>query len=142
MKSLYQPTEKSKNTGETNGMWKGDKVGITGLHKWVEHQLGRPDECSSCQRKSKVDLANISQQYKRDLNDWEWLCRKCHMQKDGRIDNFIKHHWNYPKSTVKCVNCQTLSTHKARGLCHKCYNKFYFAGKLENYKKTGHLYHE
>ena len=31
------------------------------------------------------DLANISQEYRRDVDDFEWLCRSCHMKKDGRI---------------------------------------------------------
>lgn len=35
-----------------------------------------------------LDVANISGKYQRDINDFEWLCRKCHMKKDGRINNF------------------------------------------------------
>jgi hypothetical protein len=26
----------------------------------------------------------------RDIDDWRWLCRKCHMQGDGRLENFKK----------------------------------------------------
>lgn len=30
-------------------------------------------------------MANISGKYKTDLSDWEYLCRRCHMKKDGRL---------------------------------------------------------
>lgn len=72
-----------------NPQWKGDKVGYKSLHEWVSGQLGRPDRCSKCGKVGAVDLANISNKYKRDLSDWEWLCRKCHMQQDGRLDIFL-----------------------------------------------------
>jgi len=32
------------------------------------------------------DVANISGKYKRDIKDFEWLCRLCHMTKDGRLE--------------------------------------------------------
>ena len=35
-----------------------------------------------CNKKKKLDLANISGEYKRDVNDFEWLCRSCHIRKD------------------------------------------------------------
>lgn len=71
--------------GEKNPIWRGDQVGYSALHGWVKRWRPRPDKCSSCKTIGKVDLANISQEYRRDLNDWEWLCRKCHMTKDGRL---------------------------------------------------------
>ncbi len=37
-----------------------------------------------------LDLSNKSGKYKRDLIDWEWLCRRCHMIKDGRLDKLHK----------------------------------------------------
>lgn len=73
--------------GSNNPMWKEDDVKYSGLHAWVERQLTRPECCSSCGDPGKVDLANISGEYKRELTDWEWLCRTCHMKKDGRMNN-------------------------------------------------------
>ncbi len=79
------------NLGDRNGNWGGDKVGYSGLHSWVNKRLNKPNECSNCNKETtKLDLANISQQYKRDLNDWEYLCRSCHMNKDGRISNLSR----------------------------------------------------
>lgn len=72
---------------EKNGMWKGDNVGLKGLHKWVKSQFPMTKLCQCCKKVPPRDLANISQKYMRDLSDWEWLCRKCHMTKDGRFKN-------------------------------------------------------
>jgi hypothetical protein len=66
--------------------WAGNKVKYSGLHIRIRKQLKKPDLCPGCGKKSKLDLCNISQHYLLDLNDWEYLCRKCHMTKDGRIN--------------------------------------------------------
>lgn len=89
----------SYNAGENNGMfgrrgeetprWKGDNVSYGALHLWVRKYLPKPRVCRDCNQPKRLDLANISQEYKRDLNDWEYLCRKCHMTKDGRLAKFI-----------------------------------------------------
>lgn len=73
-----------KKSGEKSPFWKGDDVGYAGIHGWVRRRRSTPICCSQCHRMSRLDLANISQEYRRDLNDWEWLCRRCHMTKDGR----------------------------------------------------------
>lgn len=75
--------------GEKNPIWKGDKVGYTALHAWVRRNFPKQEKCNSCKIVSPIDLANISQKYKRDLSDWEWLCRKCHMRKDGRMNGLL-----------------------------------------------------
>jgi hypothetical protein len=79
-----------QNEGKNNGQWKGDQVGYLALHEWVRNHLTKPQTCRDCNKPKKLDLANISQKYLRDLSDWEWLCRKCHMTKDGRIANLKK----------------------------------------------------
>ena len=75
---------------ENNPMWKGDKVGKSALHEWIGKRLKKTKFCNDCKTEEPIDLANISQEYKRDIKDWEWLCRGCHMAKDGRLFNLIK----------------------------------------------------
>jgi hypothetical protein len=79
------------NSAENNGMWKGDDVGLNSLHEWVEHRLPRPYFCKKCERLGSVDLCNISGKYLRDLTDWEYLCRRCHMLSDGRMNNLVQY---------------------------------------------------
>ena len=67
---------------EKNPMWKGNKVGIDALHDWAKSRLEKPKRCENCRKIKKLDLANISRKYLRDLTDWKWLCRKCHIKYD------------------------------------------------------------
>src|SRR5579859_34617 len=73
-------------TGNKNPMWVGDNVKIRGVHEWVRRHKPKPELCENCKNNPPRDLANISQKYYRDVNDFEWLCRQCHMNKDGRIN--------------------------------------------------------
>jgi hypothetical protein len=77
------------NTAEANGMWKGSNVSYSAIHLWVKRRKSKPEYCKSCNEKLPCDLANISGEYSRDLDDWEWLCRKCHMINDGRLARLI-----------------------------------------------------
>jgi len=66
--------------------WKGEKASLYAIHVWIRRRKYKPTVCEECGIKPPCDLANISQEYKRDVNDYEWLCRKCHMTKDGRLE--------------------------------------------------------
>ena len=66
--------------------WKGDNVHIETLHQWIRKNKPKPELCECCQIKPPYDCANISGKYLRDINDYEWLCRRCHMLKDGRLE--------------------------------------------------------
>lgn len=73
--------------GKKNGMWKGDKVGYNALHGWIKNNHEKPDKCDECKKVTPYDLANKGI-YNRNISNWEWLCRKCHMTKDGRLIKF------------------------------------------------------
>lgn len=72
---------------ENNHQWKGDDVGYASLHDWVRSRKPKSELCEKCHKRKAHDLANISGEYKRDITDFEWLCRKCHMESDGRFKN-------------------------------------------------------
>lgn len=90
-KYVVRHTEETKRKisesriGSKNYNWKGDKACLSSVHQWVRKHLPEPAFCEICKLVPPMDLANISQKYKRDFSDWEYLCRKCHMTKDGRI---------------------------------------------------------
>lgn len=71
--------------GDKNSQWKADKVCITGLHKWVRQRLPKPQKCQMCFLKPPYDLANVTGKYTRELSNWKYLCRRCHMKFDGRL---------------------------------------------------------
>ena len=103
---MWSEESKNKIRGEKNHSWKGDKVGRIALHEWIRNRKPKPIFCEKCNLKYALDLANISQKYKRELSDWNWLCRRCHMVEDGRIKNLKQpyHHrhipWNKNKKGI------------------------------------------
>lgn len=76
---------KCNNSGSNHYLWRGDDVGYNGLHCWVRKRKPITELCEECHLKPPMDLANKGI-YNRDFSNWEYLCRKCHMTKDGRIE--------------------------------------------------------
>jgi hypothetical protein len=95
---------KGINLGSKHGLWKGDEVGLKSLHKWVKARIPKPKLCSRCHKRKAIDLANKSGKYKRDLSDWNWLCRHCHMVEDGRIENLNQYSKNVAWNKGKKFN--------------------------------------
>ena len=79
------------NFGKKHGMWKGDEVKYGALHAWIRRYKPKPEVCEICNQKEPKEVANISGKYRRDFNDFQWLCIKCHKIKDGTINNLT---WN------------------------------------------------
>ena len=85
IKQKISQSMKGTRKNEQNPIWKGDNVGVPALHEWVRRNKPKPEFCEVCNIAHPYDLANISGEYKRDINDFKWLCRSCHMKEDGRI---------------------------------------------------------
>lgn len=77
---------------QDNPMWKGNNVTKHPLHIWIKRRKPKTDLCENCGIVPPYDLANISGEYKRDVNDFKWLCRSCHMKEDGRMNNLVQFH--------------------------------------------------
>lgn len=74
---------------EKNPNWLGDEIkSISALHNWVRRRIPKPEYCELCGIVPPRDLANKGR-YIRDLDQWEWLCRRCHMTKDGRLGRLL-----------------------------------------------------
>lgn len=69
---------------EDNAAWKGDKVGYSALHRWVQKNYGQPSECENCgtMEKRMYHWANLSGNYLRVRTDWKRLCVPCHKAYD------------------------------------------------------------
>lgn len=74
------------------------------LHYWIRKNKPKVELCEMCGKKKKLDLANISGEYKKDINDYEWLCRSCHKLKD----NFGKKKFIKKETTRKNIHVATL----------------------------------
>ena len=88
----YHSNVRMARSGEENGMWKGDQVGYTALHKWVKRNLGIALKCNfdSTHKSTRYHWANISGSYLRDINDWTSLCPSCHSQYDKIVKKSAK----------------------------------------------------
>jgi len=59
--------------------WKGNKVGYSALHGWLDNNFEKPDRCEQCGRfNRRLEWANVSGEYKRDRDDFIVLCVPCH----------------------------------------------------------------
>jgi len=89
-KENYKYNHNLGNTkGNKNVNWKGNKVQYDALHDWVRRWKPKPNFCEICKKNKPKQVANISNKYKRDLSDYQWLCVKCHLIKDGTINNLV-----------------------------------------------------
>lgn len=112
-----------------------ENISYEHLHRRIGKILGRPDRCSKCKKVGKVDLANISNEYREDVTDWEWLCRKCHMESDGRMNNLHR----YPKTLtfIRCKQCNKKFMPKQSKIkfCSKPCSTLYVNYNIRDYSK-------
>ena len=101
----YSKSEKLKEEArnshliKNNGQWKGnlgnvkEEVGLSALHEWIRRYKPHTGFCEVCKKpeseKTIIDAANISGEYKRDINDFIWLCRSCHAKFDRIKKKYI-----------------------------------------------------
>jgi len=75
--------------GEDSGAWKGEEVGYGALHVWVAYWKGKPHICEKCgkyvENLKAIDWANVDHKYRRVLDDYIRMCKKCH--RDYDIEN-------------------------------------------------------
>jgi len=87
--------------GEKGWNWKGDKAGYAAIHYWVRAHKPKPECCEDCKKANKeLELANISGEYKRDINDYKYLCPKCHFEFDFRW-RFLKQYSDKGNAYIK-----------------------------------------
>jgi hypothetical protein len=63
---------------ENHPAWKGDEVGYRSLHQWIQSRKPKPEVCEMCNHFEPKHLSNVTGEYKRDVNDFQWLCVPCH----------------------------------------------------------------
>ena len=137
-KNIRNPKERAlkisiAHMGEKNIMWKGDDVGYRALHVWVKKRFTRTKLCQCCKKVPPIDLANKGI-YDRELKNWEWLCRKCHMIKDGRLKCLIEKNKLKRLKDKECIQCKKnfhpkrLSAEFCSKNCHRAYANLHRIG--------------
>ena len=72
-----------KRNNENNPNWKGDDAKYHAIHRWVRINKPKPKRCEICRKEKKLQIANLSGNYLRDINDYKYLCISCHAKFDG-----------------------------------------------------------
>lgn len=94
--------------GEQANNWKKDEVGKGGVHFWIKKLLGKPKICEICKRKDKenYDWSNKDHKYRRNLEDWQRLCRRCHRLYDYK-NNPSKKQKEWTPLEIKSLKLKT-----------------------------------
>lgn len=103
--------EKTRHFREENGSWKGNNTKTISLHGWIRKYKPKTDKCEICKEKKKLELSfnHDLGDYTRNLNDYQWLCSKCHSKRD--IYKYIgknNSNWKGGKIELKCEHCYKL----------------------------------
>ncbi len=79
------PPPRHYNVGKVPANFKGEDCGYDSLHQWVRRHAGKPTVCVECGHdgsEHRIEWANISGDYRRDLTDWRQMCVPCHRTHD------------------------------------------------------------
>lgn len=139
-----------KNTGvilsikngkrEKSQYWKGESAGYSTKHKEIISKISR-NKCSKCgilgkktgkepgKQKWSIQYANISGEYKREINDWIALCFNCHREFDKKEELFCIHckitfKGRFFRNRKVCDKCKILQ--------HKLRNKEWYKNKTRD----------
>ena len=92
------------------------------VHKWIRKHKIYNGGCEECNRKlasEKIHLSNVDHRYKRDINEWRYLCPKCHRVEDirnGLINMKKENHWAWGKGLSLSTKKKISDTMKSRGI--------------------------
>ena len=68
---------------ENNPNWRGDKAGYKALHKYIRRYNPEPECCEICNEYGKkLELSCKDHKYTRNIEDYQYVCRNCHIKYD------------------------------------------------------------
>jgi len=73
---------KHNHKHSNNPNWKGDNAKPPAIHYWIKKNKQKTKKCEICFCEKKLELSSRTHEYKRDLNEYRWLCRSCHQKYD------------------------------------------------------------
>lgn len=63
---------------------------LKNIHRWIKHHKPNQKYCSICNEDKKLELSNISGSYKKDIDNYWYLCYHCHRLFDQINETHIK----------------------------------------------------
>jgi hypothetical protein len=101
-KSCSKKGNKNPQYGFKSHCWRGDNAHYNAIHVWVKKNKLMSFICEFCKQDKKLNLANISGKYNRDVDDFLWLCKRCHINYDferirDKNSEYYLNRVNFPK---------------------------------------------
>lgn len=63
---------------------KQEKIGYDKLHKWLRKHKPKPKCCEFCKKEPARHISKVTEQYTKNLEDYKYLCVKCHRRLDRK----------------------------------------------------------
>jgi hypothetical protein len=81
-KGISRPHMQSSNSSK----WKGSDAKYKAIHMWVGRHKGaaRTHKCTYCDNMA-TQWSNIDHKYRRNLDDYKPVCKKCHIEFDAKL---------------------------------------------------------
>lgn len=83
--------------GKNHYYWKGDEAGQKAIHIWLKQHFPKPNKCNRCNKEKTLELSfnHLLKEYTRNIEDYEWLCQRCHRNRDL---NELNTDWGFLKA--------------------------------------------
>lgn len=122
--------------GERNRWWKGDAATQQSKHgrARVRFEMG---PCELCAKPGKDRHHKDGNPGNNERSNVQILCRKCHMEVDGRsyrAGNLCRKTHKEP-NLRQCVNCDRKTSDPRKGRCRRCAS-YWYLNKIERPRNT------
>lgn len=110
--------------GDQFSQWKGDDASPSAKRTRARKRFKHLGICEKCGKKSACDRHHIDANTGNNVrSNIMFLCRRCHMEIDGRLEAFI-HSKRNSKSAQPCKVCGRLAKPLRKGRCGACAERF------------------
>lgn len=91
--------------GNNNPAWKEEGASYGAIHYWIRTRKPKPLFCESCKEVRNTEVALKGKKYTRNINDYWYICRSCHMKGDGRTEKAVAYGKSIKRKNINCANC-------------------------------------
>lgn len=117
--------------------WKGEAATDSSKRERARTRYPLPSKCDECPSRATDRHHKDGDTGNNHPSNIAFLCRRCHMKADGRLDRF-KALVPVPVQPPKpCINCKQLSKPLRKGRCSRCYDHLRAVGEewFDGYQK-------
>ena len=86
--------------------FKGENATHQSIHEYIRKRHPPPDKCQECGKiDHRLNLANIiNHKYTRNIEDYKYLCVKCHQTLDGSLEGCKPYRFKKGKENISNID--------------------------------------